>query len=193
MNIFSPNNKSILPELQETPVRVDGNTLSSPAIDAETRQQLVRVRQELWTGSLKGLVGGIFLAIAVHKLIPTIPQLRGKLKVNRNTLVFSVITCGACCSYIGAVVHGKNAFAFSNIIELFRRNASTSSMIQHDNVSSLQSVQSSHDQSPSLSYQAQLQNNTQNILNNLDESFHRRAEAIKRAKERNRSNFTNDD
>lgn len=159
---------TISPELRE----VD-QTAPLPVIDAETRHELRRVRQELWMGSLKGLVGGIFLGVALHNLATRIPQLKKKFKTNRNTMVFTAITCGACCSYLGSVVQGKNAFAFSNIIELLRRDMSGVTTANGSDPTGL----------TTLSYQAQLRQNENHVLNNLDQSFHRRAEAIKKAKE----------
>ncbi len=185
---------------------VDGQAGETPlpnSLDPETQSQLREIRKQLWFGSLKGLVAGIMLGIGVYKLVPAVPQLKKYHKWfrNRNRMVFTAFTCGACCSYLGAVVHGKNAFVLSNLFQFFSAGkalgvsppTSTVSSLAptanatvepHNNGDSDDRIDTSPSSSPQVSYQNQIRENTQNILaHNADEAFHRRAEAIRKAKE----------
>ena len=130
-------------------------------LDEKSRSRLREVRKELTKGGTIGLFGGAALGIFGHVMTPiVVPSF--KVKITKNTLIASVLICASVGSFLGASVYGKNAAIY--IGDIFRLGSK-----------------------PTSSYQQQLHENEQEILNSMDDAFERRAASIKKAMELKRS------
>lgn len=122
-------------------------------IDTETEGRLKEVRKEVWKGGLKGVVIGGILGGAGHcAVVKFFPQASKKL--NRNTLMATILLATAVGSFLGSVVNGKNSVQY--IGDIFKRGSNSAS-----------------------TYQNQLNKNEQELIESFDESFKRREEAIR--------------
>jgi hypothetical protein len=143
------------------------------AIDFETWKKLGAVKSNLWTGSLAGLVVGALAGKAFHDLAHYFSKNKKK-QFNKNTLVLTMISSAAVCSYLGSVVNGKQSF----VREMFYEGRPA---LQRPPVTS--AVQDD-DLNPKIStYQAKILQNQREVVTSFDDAFHRRAEAIRRKKE----------
>lgn len=121
-------------------------------LDSDTEARLQGVRKELWWGGLQGLVVGSGIGIIGH----TIASKYVHKKLNKSTLLATVLLTGSIGSFIGAVTFGKNAVQY--IGDIFRENSN-----------------------PTSTYRKQLQQNEQNVLDSVDDSYKNREEAIHKA------------
>lgn len=124
-------------------------------LDKDTEARLQAVRKELWWGGLQGLIFGTAVGLAGHTFLPKlVPSLSRKL--NRNTLLATVLITGSIGSFIGAVTHGKNAVQY--IGDIFKRNST-----------------------PTSTYRSQLNQNEKTIMDSFDEAYQNRKDAINKA------------
>eukprot|EP00601_Ochromonadales_sp_CCMP2298_P028856 CAMPEP_0173333320 /NCGR_PEP_ID=MMETSP1144-20121109/4810_1 /TAXON_ID=483371 /ORGANISM="non described non described, Strain CCMP2298" /LENGTH=154 /DNA_ID=CAMNT_0014278237 /DNA_START=45 /DNA_END=506 /DNA_ORIENTATION=- len=131
--------------------------MSSPdSMDPESLQRLRDVRTEVWSGGAQGLLWGLGAGLLGHWA--AIRLRHPSLKLNRNTLVATVLISGSLGSFLGAVVRGKNSIQYIGDVFRARPNARTSS------------------------YAAQQSDNEQQILDGLDEAAARREAAISTAR-----------
>jgi len=122
-------------------------------VDVNTMKRLRELRMEVWNGGAKGLIGGLGFGVVGHEIVKHHPSFKKKL--NKNTLVGTVLLAGCLGSFLGAVVRGKNSIQY--VGDIFRRGNYQSAS----------------------SYDMQMAKNEKEILNSFDESFHRRDAAIK--------------
>lgn len=134
-------------------------------------RQLYSVRVDLWTSGLGGLVVGGFAGAVIHSAAKMFSK--NKKSFNKNTLTLAVFATAATGSYLGSVVNGKRSLY--NV--LYYQNAPVLPPIQRNN-------DDNDLQRPMISsYQSKLLENNRQIAANLDESFHRRAETLRKRKE----------
>ncbi len=124
-------------------------------LDKDTEARLQGVRKELWWGGLQGLIFGTSVGLAGHTFLPTLAPSLSK-KLNRNTLLATVLITGSIGSFIGAVTHGQNAVQY--IGDIFRRNST-----------------------PTSTYRNQLNQNEKAIVDSFDEAYQNRKDAINKA------------
>ena len=122
-------------------------------IDAATEGRLKEVKKEVWKGGLTGvLAGGCLGGLGHFGALKFFPQMSKKL--NRNTLMATILLTSAIGSFLGSVVNGKNSVQY--IGDIFKRGSKSTS-----------------------TYQNQLNKNEQELVESFDESFKRREEAIR--------------
>jgi NhaP-type Na+/H+ or K+/H+ antiporter len=143
---------------------------SESSLDPNAWKRLRAVRVNLWLGAMKGLGVGLLTGYAGHYLAKRYSK---SLQLTRNSLVLTMFVSGATCSYLGAVVYGKNSF--SEITDIFLGLPKV--------------VPKNHDlKEETASYSEVLRENDRNLVASFETSYIRRAEAIKKAKEQQRSN-----
>lgn len=124
-------------------------------LDEDTEARLQGVRKELWWGGLQGLIVGSAIGVLGHTFAGKLAPMQAK-KLNRNTLIATILLTGSIGSFIGAVTYGKNAVQY--VGDIFKRNSNPTSM-----------------------YQSRINQNEQSIISSLDDAFKNREEAIRRA------------
>lgn len=124
-------------------------------LDAEANDRLREVRKELWVGGLQGLVFGSSLGVAGHVAASKFP-LSWKVKLNKNTLLATVLLMGSLGSFIGAVTFGKNAAQY--IGDIFALNRSSTS-----------------------TYQGYMIENEKSLISSFEESYSNREDAIRKS------------
>lgn len=140
------------------------STSSPPRFSKSDLQRLRAVRLQLFEGAARGALiggvagGGVYLFVKHFYLLP-LPKRFG----------FAVTTTASACvfAYIGAVVYGKNAIAeVGDVI----RKADRRSIIEEV------------EQNRITPYRAELLNQERQVIQNMESSFERRAEAIRQFK-----------
>ena len=127
-----------------------------PNLSEDSRRKLNDVRREIWSGGLTGLFSGLCLgygsSLLLLNLRSKIPSLE---KINqKNYRVSAVLICGALGSFLGATVRGKNESY--QLQEVYMENAkATGGYISH------------------------AQNKEKEILQEMEDRYRRRQEAIK--------------
>lgn len=166
MNI-SPSSSSVPPESN------DPNTILQKLLSKEDRERLNNARKESLIGAGKGFLFGGVLGFTGYQIAHFIPQLKNKL--HRNHLVAGVLVTGAAFSYIFSVVKGQNSMMF--MYDVFRKGPQITSTDSDSLVPSRVT-----------SYQATVLNNEREQINQFEDAFHRRAEAIRQTKNQGSDN-----
>lgn len=128
-----------------------------PELDPESDARMKEVRNELWWGGLQGLVIGTGVGAGGHyALTKFVPSLNKKL--NRNTLLASVLLAGSIGSFLGAITFGKNAI--QHVGDIIRTNSN-----------------------PTSTYRRHMVENEKNLVNSFNDAYSNREEAIRKAVE----------
>jgi hypothetical protein len=82
-------------------------------LDAESYQQLIRFRRDVYRGGAYGFIGGMILTAAYHAgRMLTTPSFKSS---NKNIMVGSLFLCASGGSFLGAHLGGKySLYNFSN-------------------------------------------------------------------------------
>lgn len=145
-----------------------------PRLDLEANHRLKIIRSEIWLGGVKGMFYGLLIGAGMHTLAKKTtffvsPKIRSQM--NNNTLVMTSMVTASIFSYLGSLVQGHNTVA--NMVDFYALFNSSKRRIDADR------------QNNGLTgYSAQLLKNDEETLVNAEEAFHRRALAIKQAKEK---------
>ena len=128
-----------------------------PRLTPQEIDRLKRVRLELLKGAIMGGAFGAALGGSAYMIAQRISSIKPYLP-KRYGFPAVVGVTGSVFAYLFAVSKGKNAFA--EVADIVKKNATVIA-----------------------TYQGNIRKVEQEIVNNLDDSFHRRAEAIRKAKE----------
>lgn len=123
-------------------------------LDRDTEARLQGVRKELWWGGLQGLIVGTAVGVLGHTFAGKLAPIQAK-KMNRNTLLATILLTGSIGSFVGAITYGRNAVQY--VGDIFRRNSNPTSM-----------------------YQTRMNQNEQSIISSLDDAYKNREDAIRR-------------
>jgi hypothetical protein len=129
---------------------------SKVALSPKEIERLAEVRQALWKGALKGGAMGIAWGGMIYLAAERLPQVRPLLP-KKFGLPLSIACHGCLFAYLGSVYYGKSGI--SEVGDIIRKGETI----------------------PPGSYSALARKREKELFSNIEESYHRRADAIKQS------------
>mmetsp|Transcript_18296 Transcript_18296/g.18378 ORF Transcript_18296/g.18378 Transcript_18296/m.18378 type:complete len:137 (+) Transcript_18296:232-642(+) len=124
-------------------------------LDPDSFRRIADVRRDVWTGGFTGLAVGISFGVMAYFVSSRYPPLK-QYKTNNHFVLITLIS-GSLCSFVGSLSSGRNSIQY--VGDIFRNKSISSS------------------------YVSTMKENENDLLNQSEEAYARRVEAIRKKKE----------